>query len=95
MNVKTHLVDLWVLKEYGIVIFSKSSPLNPEDQCLGGLISALYSFTQIGFNETLFQFTTDKCCYYDFSYLFTDADIDILKRYFKIYTRFKYLFYSL
>lgn len=59
-----HLIDLWILKEYGIVIFSKSDPLDPDDQCLGGLISALYSFTQSGFGETLFRFTTDKHQYY-------------------------------
>jgi hypothetical protein len=53
-----------VLKECGIVIFSKSDPDNPDDQCLGGLISALYCFTQNGFGETLFRFTTDRHQYY-------------------------------
>ena len=59
-----HLIDLWILKEYGIVIFSKSDPLDPDDQCLGGLLSALYSFTQSGFGETLLRFTTDRHQYY-------------------------------
>ena len=59
-----HLIDLWILKDYGVVIFSKADPLDPDDQCLGGLISALYSFTQSGFGETLLRFTTDKHQYY-------------------------------
>jgi len=59
-----HLIDLWVLKEEGIVIFNKSHPQDPDDQCLGGLLSALYAVTQYEFGETLLEFKTDKHQYY-------------------------------
>lgn len=59
-----HLIDLWILKDCGIVIFSRSGPEAPDDQCLGGLMSAFYCFTKTEFRETLFRFTTDKYQYY-------------------------------
>lgn len=55
-----YLQDLWILKEYGLILFSKIRHHNTDDQCLGGLTSALYSFTQTGLHETLLRFTTNK-----------------------------------
>jgi hypothetical protein len=55
-----YLQDLWILKEYGLIIFSKIKHHNIDDQCLGGLTSALYSFAQTGLHETLLRFTTNK-----------------------------------
>ena len=55
-----HLQDLWILEEYGLILFSKIIHHNTDDQCLGGLTSALYSFAQTGLQETLLRFTTNK-----------------------------------
>jgi len=55
-----HLRDLWILKDCGILIFSKVQHHHTDDQCLGGLTSALYYFTQKGLHEKLERFTTDK-----------------------------------
>ena len=55
-----HLLDLWILKDCGIIIFSKVKYHKTDDQCLGGLTSALYYFTQKGLNEKLQGFTTNE-----------------------------------
>ena len=59
-----HLIDLWILREEGNVIFSKSDPLDPDNKLLGRLISALYNFTQNRFSDKLIRFTTNKHQYY-------------------------------
>lgn len=59
-----HLIDLWVLKEYGLVIFNKTKPYDPDDQCFGGLTSALYGLTKNELHDPLFRFTTQHHQYY-------------------------------
>ena len=60
VNVIKYLEDLWILKDCGIIIFSKVRTHAIDDQCLGGLTSALYYFARQGLHETLLRFTTDK-----------------------------------
>ena len=55
-----HLQDLWILKEGGIVIFSKKGNTNINEQFIGGFISALSSFSKAILNEMLSYFATDN-----------------------------------
>ncbi len=55
-----HLRDLWILKDCGIILFSRVKDHETDDQCLGGLTSALYYFAHKGLHEKLQRFTTDK-----------------------------------
>ncbi|KKM63068.1 hypothetical protein LCGC14_1515290 [marine sediment metagenome] len=59
-----YLQDLWIiLKEGGILIFSKSREVITHDQYLGGLVSAFFHFSEIALEESLIQFTTNKLQY--------------------------------
>ena len=55
-----HLQDLWILKEGGIVIFSKKDNNEINEQFIGGFISALSSFSKAILNEMLSYFATDN-----------------------------------
>jgi len=52
------LQDLWILKEGGVVVFSKKNNKSINDQFIGGFISALSSFTKVILNDILSHFAT-------------------------------------
>ena len=55
-----NLLDLWILeKKSGIVIFSKVNNPISDDDCLGGIISALSYFVKGELGEKLTNFRTD------------------------------------
>ncbi len=58
-----NLLDLWILKDCGIIIFSKVNNPIFDDQCLAGIISALSYFVKSKLCETLTHFSTDKFQY--------------------------------
>ena len=59
-----NLLDLWILKKKsGIVIFSKVNNPITDDDCLGGIISALSYFVKGELKETLTNFRTDSFQY--------------------------------
>lgn len=59
-----HLIDFWILNEEGRIISRKAGLIDPDDQSVGKLISALYNYTQNRFDDRLRRFTTDKHQYY-------------------------------
>lgn len=54
------LQDLWIIREGGVVVFSKKNNESINDQFIGGFISALSSFTKVLLNDMLSRFTTHK-----------------------------------
>ena len=58
-----YLVDLWIIKNSGSLLFGKTVIKNLDNGLIAGLISALFTFAdELG--ETLFRFITDKYQYF-------------------------------